>query len=63
MQSHRTRTRAPASRPEMFAAAAPSCPKCAAPMALRTAKRTANGDYRFWGCVAFPVCLGNLPLK
>jgi restriction system protein len=46
-----------------FAPAVPSCPKCAAPMALRTAKRTVNGDYRFWGCVAFPVCLGNLPLK
>ena len=46
----------------MFSAAAPACPKCAAPMALRTAKRT-EGEYRFWGCVAFPACLGHLPLR
>ncbi len=63
MQSPRTRTRLAASRLEMFAPAAPECPKCAAPMVLRTAKGTQSGDCRFWGCVGFPGCLGNRPLK
>ena len=37
---------------------APTCPKCGAPMVLRTAKR---GDYagrRFYGCSAYPKCRG-----
>jgi ssDNA-binding Zn-finger/Zn-ribbon topoisomerase 1 len=50
-------------RLETFAAAAPTCPKCAAPMVLRTAMRTQSGDCRFWGCAGFPGCLGNRPLK
>ena len=51
------------SRPEMFAAAAPNCPKCARPMTPRSAKRADEGEYRFWGCVAFPACLGIRPLR
>jgi ssDNA-binding Zn-finger/Zn-ribbon topoisomerase 1 len=45
-------------RLEMFVAAAPTCPKCASPMTPRTAKRAAGVEFRFWGCVAFPSCLG-----
>jgi ssDNA-binding Zn-finger/Zn-ribbon topoisomerase 1 len=51
------------SRPEMFAAAAPICPKCSKAMTPRAAKQAAGGEYRFWGCVAFPGCLGTRPMK
>ena len=33
----------------------PTCPRCAAPMLLRTNK--ANGD-QFWGCSRYPSCRG-----
>lgn len=48
---------------EVFAAAAPACPKCNKPMTPRTAKRSGDGLYGFWGCVAFPACLGHRPLR
>lgn len=63
MGSTTRRMRLALSRPEMFAAAAPNCPKCARPMTARTAKRAAEGEYRFWGCIAFPACLGTRPLR
>jgi ssDNA-binding Zn-finger/Zn-ribbon topoisomerase 1 len=51
------------SYPEMFAAAAPVCPKCSKLMMPRSATRP-NGDrYAFWGCAAFPKCLGHRPMK
>ena len=49
--------------PEMFAAAAPACPKCAKPMTPRSTTRPGGERYMFWGCVAFPGCLGNRPMK
>ncbi len=38
--------------------AAPACPKCGSPMALRTAKRGAKSGNQFWGCSTYPVCNG-----
>lgn len=35
-----------------------SCPRCSAPMILRTNR--ANGD-RFWGCSTYPRCRGTAP--
>ena len=34
------------------------CPKCGAPMVLRTAKKGANAGNEFWGCSQFPKCRG-----
>ncbi len=34
-------------------AAAPSCPDCRSPMALRKGKFGS-----FWGCIAYPNCIG-----
>lgn len=51
------------SYPEMFAAAAPACPKCAKPMTPRSATRPGGDRYMFWGCIAFPGCLGNRPMR
>ncbi|MCA9902312.1 MAG: DUF2726 domain-containing protein [Anaerolineae bacterium] len=36
--------------------AEPSCPKCGAPMILRTVKNGANAGNHFWGCSKFPAC-------
>lgn len=63
MASMKRRTPVTASRLEMFAAAAPTCPKCAGPMTPRTAKRPGNEAHGFWGCAAFPACLGTRPLR
>lgn len=38
--------------------AAPVCPKCGKPMALRTAKSGANAGHQFWGCTGYPDCKG-----
>jgi hypothetical protein len=38
-------------------AATPTCPKCAASMVLRTARRGRRGQ-NFWGCSSFPGCTG-----
>ena len=35
---------------------APPCPKCNAPMVLRTAKKGTNAGKQFWGCSMFPKC-------
>jgi restriction system protein len=34
----------------------PSCPLCAKPMVLRTAKSGRNPGKQFWGCSAYPDC-------
>jgi hypothetical protein len=51
-----TRTTAPASvAPSGDDAPAPVCPKCGAPMVLRTRKSDGGS---FWGCSAYPRCRG-----
>jgi restriction system protein len=37
---------------------APSCPKCGAPMVLRTARKGAHAGGQFWGCPKYPACNG-----
>ena len=41
----------------------PSCPKCGAPMVLRTVKKGPHQGKRFYGCTNFPNCRGILPLR
>ena len=36
--------------------AAPVCPRCRAPMVLRTPKQGPNQGKSFWGCTQFPRC-------
>lgn len=38
-----------------------TCPKCANPLALRTATRGAHKGSRFYGCTAFPRCRYTAP--
>ncbi|MDD3394162.1 MAG: NERD domain-containing protein [Anaerotignum sp.] len=33
------------------------CPKCGAPMVLRTAQKGANKGEKFWGCSNYPKCI------
>ncbi len=40
------------------AASSPDCPTCAKSMIKRRAKRGANADREFWGCVDYPACRG-----
>lgn len=40
--------------------AAPTCPKCSAPMVKRTAKAGDDAGREFWGCSKFPSCRGML---
>ena len=35
-----------------------SCPLCAKPMSLRTARKGGNAGAQFWGCSAYPACKG-----
>ena len=53
-------TEAPASTrsPRPPDEASPKCPKCNAPMALRTAKKGSKSGSQFWGCSQFPKCRG-----
>lgn len=54
-----TRTTAPASvAPSGDDAPAPVCPKCGAPMVLRTRKSDGGS---FWGCSSYPKCRGIRP--
>jgi len=39
------------------------CPKCGAPMVLRTARIGANARNQFYGCSRYPDCNGALPFK
>ncbi len=63
MGSSTTKMRLAVSRLEMFVAAAPTCPKCSKPMTPRTAKLAAGVYHKFWGCVAFPACLGTRTMR
>ena len=36
--------------------AAPVCPQCGKPMALRTARKGRNAGSQFWGCSGYPNC-------
>jgi hypothetical protein len=36
------------------------CPKCGAPMVLRTAERGPNPGSQFWGCSTYPRCFGKI---
>ena len=40
---------------------APLCPRCEAPMVLRTARRGANAGEQFWGCSTYPKCQATRP--
>ena len=44
------------------APAAPVCPRCGQPMALRTARKGPNAGSQFWGCSAYPACRATLDL-
>jgi len=41
----------------------PTCPKCARPMVMRTARSGSRARQGFWGCSAFPQCRGTRPLS
>lgn len=53
----RTPTQAPPST-----SAEPTCPVCARPMVLRTARRGANAGGSFWGCTGYPDCRATKPV-
>jgi restriction system protein len=40
------------------AARAPNCPKCGKALVLRTARKGKRAGSQFWGCSAYPSCLG-----
>jgi four helix bundle suffix protein len=42
------------------AQAAPHCPRCGKPMALRTARKGPHAGAQFWGCSTYPDCKGTL---
>jgi len=42
--------------------AAPDCPLCGKPLALRTAKKGPHAGSQFWGCSAYPQCKGTRKL-
>lgn len=44
------------------AAALPACPRCGAPMVVRTARRGANAGTQFLGCSSYPKCKGTREL-
>jgi restriction system protein len=44
--------------PAAPAATPPVCPKCGAPMSLRTARRGTNAGNQFYGCSRYPDCKG-----
>jgi four helix bundle suffix protein len=45
------------------ALAAPACPRCGKPMALRTARKGERAGSQFWGCSGFPECKGTRALE
>ena len=34
----------------------PTCPRCGAPLRIRTAKRKGYNGRQFWGCSRYPAC-------
>lgn len=58
-QSLGSQAKSPAARPTMTPTQSePTCPVCASPMILRTAKKGANAGSQFWGCSKYPGCRG-----
>jgi four helix bundle suffix protein len=49
-------------QPTNLAPAAPACPLCGKPMALRMARKGPHAGSQFWGCSRYPVCKGTRPL-
>lgn len=49
---------APNRSPRSSVEPSPECPKCGAPVVLRTAKKGPNAGSQFWGCSRFPQCHG-----
>ena len=43
--------------------AAPACPRCGKPMALRTARKGERAGSQFWGCSGFPQCKATRALE
>jgi restriction system protein len=43
--------------------AAPVCPVCGKPMALRTARKGQRAGSQFWGCSGYPECKGTRALE
>lgn len=43
---------------QVRATSTPTCPKCGAPMVLRTATKGVNAGNQFWGCSKYPACKG-----
>ncbi|HSH03685.1 MAG TPA: DUF2726 domain-containing protein [Anaerolineae bacterium] len=41
----------------------PLCPKCNAPLLLRTAKSGTNKGNQFWGCSNYPQCRQTIPVS
>jgi len=50
-------------RPAGPSSAAPACPRCGKPMALRTACKGVRAGSQFWGCSSYPQCKGVRPLE
>ena len=42
---------------------ATACPLCGQPMVVRTARRGARAGSQFWGCSAYPNCMGTRPFE
>lgn len=41
----------------------PACPKCGAPMRMRTVKKGPRTGETFWGCAKYPACDGVAEMK
>lgn len=41
----------------------PACPKCAAPMRMRTVRKGPRTGETFWGCSKYPACDGIVEMK
>ncbi len=58
IRTARAQTPVPASAQMTPQAQPPSCPKCQAPMVMRTARTGTNAGSQFWGCTRYPACRG-----
>lgn len=52
----------PSDRSDDSPPTAPACPACGKGMVLRIARKGARAGSRFWGCAAYPECMGTRPL-
>lgn len=53
-----TQERLAALKEKSMVEGAPVCPKCGAPMRVRTIKKGAHQGEQFWGCTDYPKCDG-----